>query len=49
MRTFPQDIECILEPINKKGGIYVSNIEAASNPSTLLSTFSVEQSMESEQ
>lgn len=37
MRTFPEDIECIIEPKNGKGGIYVSNIEAAENPKTLQS------------
>ena len=37
MKTFPEDIECILEPKNGKGGIFVSNIEVAENPSTLKS------------
>lgn len=37
MRTFPEDIECIIQPKNGKGGIYVSNIEVAENPQTLKS------------
>lgn len=35
---FKEDIECIVEPLNGRGGIYISNIEAASNQKTLAST-----------
>ena len=30
-----QDISCIVEPINNKGGIYLSNMEAALNAQLL--------------
>lgn len=29
LQKFPEDIECIVEPIQGRGGIFVSNIEAA--------------------
>lgn len=28
-QKFPEDIQCIIEPVKGRGGIYVSNIEAA--------------------
>lgn len=33
--TFQEDIQCIVEPTSNVGGIFISNIEAASNPLTL--------------
>ena len=36
--TFQQDIQCIVEPTSNVGGLFISNIEAASNPLTLRST-----------
>jgi hypothetical protein len=36
--TFEEDIQCIIEPQAGKGAIFISNIEAASNPATLAST-----------
>lgn len=36
--TFEEDIECIVDPIEGRGGIFISNLEAASNPTTLHST-----------
>lgn len=35
--TFEEDIQCIIEPREGRGGIFISNLEAASNPDTLLS------------
>lgn len=49
MTTFPEDIECVYQPLNGKGAIYVSNIEAASNPQTLASNQLITKNMESEQ
>ena len=37
--VYPEDIECVHEPINSKGGIYVGNLEAAENLQTLKSNF----------
>ena len=37
--TWEEDIECIVTPKQGKGGIFISNIEAASNPATLSSIF----------
>jgi hypothetical protein len=35
-KTFPEDIECIVTaPTPDRGSLYISNVEAASNPSTL--------------
>lgn len=34
-KAFPEDIQCVLDPINGKGGIYISNVEAAQNIHTL--------------
>ena len=39
--TWEEDIQCIIEPKRGKGGIFISNIEAASNPRTLASTFAL--------
>ncbi len=39
--VYPEDIECVHESINGKGGIYVGNLEAAQNLQTLKSTFIV--------
>jgi hypothetical protein len=36
--TFEEDIECIVEPLNGRGAIFISNIEAASNSATLQSS-----------
>lgn len=49
MTTFPEDIECVYQPLNGKGAIFISNIEAASNPQTLASKEPITKSMESEQ
>ena len=38
--TYPEDIQCIVEGIDGRGAIFVSNIEAALNPTTLESTAS---------
>lgn len=35
MKKYPEDIECIFSPIQGVGGIYISNIDAASNINTL--------------
>jgi len=37
--VYPEDIECVHDPINGKGGIYIGNLEAAQNLQTLKSTF----------
>jgi hypothetical protein len=37
--TWHEDIQCIVDPTRGKGGIYISNIEAASNPLTLARNF----------
>ena len=37
--VYPEDIECVHEPMNGKGGIFVGNLEAAQNLNTLKSTF----------
>jgi hypothetical protein len=37
-KTFPEDIECIVKAKTAdKGSLYISNVEAASNPNTLKS------------
>lgn len=33
--VYPEDIQCIIDPINGRGGIFISNVEAAQNPLTL--------------
>lgn len=35
--VYPEDIECVHEPTNGKGGIYVGNLQAAENLQTLKS------------
>jgi hypothetical protein len=45
--TFEEDIQCIIEPREGRGGIFISNLEAASNPDTLLSNGSFTQSIAS--
>ena len=37
--TWEEDIECIVTPKQGRGGIFISNIEAASNHATLGSMF----------
>lgn len=37
--TWQEDIQCIVDPVNGRGGIFISNIEAASNPGTLASNY----------
>ena len=34
-KVFPEDIQCVLDPSGNKGGIYISNVEAAQNVRTL--------------
>ena len=36
--TYEEDIQCIIPPQQGKGAIFISNLEAASNPQTLAST-----------
>jgi len=36
--VYPEDIECVHEPVNGKGGIWIGNLEAAENIQTLKST-----------
>lgn len=36
--VFPEDIECVLQPANGKGGIFIGNLEAAESLTTLKST-----------
>lgn len=33
--VYPEDIECIVEPINGKGGLFIGNLEAAQSTKTL--------------
>jgi hypothetical protein len=47
--TFEEDIQCIVHPRNNKGAIYISNLEAASNPATLQSSNPITQSTPSRQ
>lgn len=35
--VYPEDIECVHDPVNGKGGIYIGNLEAAQNLQTLKS------------
>lgn len=38
-KTFPEDIECIIRSkLPDSGSLFISNVEAASNPATLKST-----------
>lgn len=37
-RKYIEEIECVLEPVNGRGGLFISNVEAAENPTTLKST-----------
>lgn len=36
-QVFPEDIDCVLEPSQGLGAIYIGNLEAAENPETLRS------------
>ena len=47
--TWKEDIDCIVDPVAGKGGIFISNLEAASNPLTLQRTLFTMQVIESEQ
>lgn len=47
--VYPEDIECVWEPQNNKGGIYIGNLEASQNLMTLKSTSPLTKSMESGQ
>lgn len=38
MEKYPEDIECILEPAGRTGGLWIGNLEAAQNASTLKRT-----------
>lgn len=33
--VYPEDIQCVLDPVDSVGGIYISNLEAAQNARTL--------------
>jgi hypothetical protein len=35
---YAEEIECIVEPVAGRGGLYIGNVEAAENLSTLRST-----------
>ena len=35
--VYQQDYSCILDPINERGGLYIGNLEAAQNATTLQS------------
>ena len=39
--VYPEDIECVWEPVKGKGAIYIGNLEASENIRTLKSIFSV--------
>ncbi len=45
--TWKEDIDCIVDPVAGKGGIFISNLEAASNPLTLQRTLLTMQVIES--
>lgn len=47
--TWKEDIDCIVDPVAGKGGIFISNLEAASNPLTLQRTLLTMQVIELEQ
>ncbi len=48
MQQFPEDIQCIIEPVLGCGGIYISNIEAAQNSETLKSIWDINAEFEIE-
>jgi hypothetical protein len=37
--VYAEDISCVLDAVGGKGGIFISNLEAAQNPRTLQSIF----------
>ena len=39
--VYQEDIECVHDPVNGKGGIFVGNLEAAENLQTLKSKLSL--------
>ena len=45
--SWEEDIECVVDPRQGKGGIFLSNIEAASNPQTLQRTHNLTQACRS--
>lgn len=47
--VYPEDIECVHDPVNGKGGIFIGNLEAAQNIQTLKSTLYIIKNMESKQ
>lgn len=48
-QKFPEDIQCIIHsPDPAKGSLYISNIEAAENLSTLKSNLPLKENSESE-
>jgi hypothetical protein len=45
-KKWPEDIECIIKSNNPdKGSLYLSNVEAAENPATVRSTYSLIQEL----
>ena len=36
-RHYPEDIECVMDPIDGRGGVFLGNLEASENLSTLMS------------
>ena len=49
LKKFSEEIECVLEPVSGRGGLSISNIEAAENPMTLKSTIGTTQNIRSRQ
>lgn len=45
-KKFPEDIECIMKSSDsEKGSLYISNVEAASNPLTLRSNLKLNEEL----
>lgn len=36
--VYPEDIECVMDPVGGKGGVFIGNLESAENPKTLSRT-----------
>lgn len=44
-KIYPEDFNCIIDPIDGRGGLYIGNLEAAQNKKTLQSNMSTIQSI----
>lgn len=33
--AYPEDIECIVQPVGERGGLFIGNLEAAQSVTTL--------------